>query len=587
MSDLFRETFVGSILNIASKGRICSYPEQRPGFRAPEHCYPEWQAAHPDAINQYGHRPSTSSSASEQTAIDPKAGANQEKGPTPDQKPDSRVEEAPDPRTDTQPTRSTPVDAEKGWDPNLVSWYGRDDPEDPRNWSSAKKAFVTSQLCLLTFSIYIGSSIYTAGIVGVTMEFGVSQVAATLGLTLFVLGYGVGPMFLSPLSEIPALGRMWIYIITLAIFVVIQVPTALCNSLGALLPLRFVAGFIGSPCLATGGASIADMYNPQKRAYAIGIWGISAVCGPVLGPLLGGFAAEAESWRWTIWILLWLSGGALAILIFTLPETSAANILVKRARRLRKLTGNDKLRTEGEIEQAHMTAHEIAMMTLVRPFVLTLKEPIVFLLNLYIALVYGLLYLWFEAFPIVFIENHGFNEGEEGLAFMGIFIGSLLSYAIFCLYCYFYLEKQFEQDGMYIIPEKRLPPAFLGGIALPICIFWFGWTASSSIPWIVPIIGSAFFGIGAFLLFQAVLNYLGDAYPRYAASVLAGNDLFRSCFGAGFPLFASAMFRNLGGPGGVAWGSTLVGLLAVVMIPIPWVLWKYGARIRQLSKYAD
>ncbi|EPQ57270.1 MFS general substrate transporter [Gloeophyllum trabeum ATCC 11539] len=558
--DLFRETFAGTIVNFVTHGKALPYPEQSTGFRAPEYFCPEWQAAHPDAFR----RPSTSS---EQTTIGDTQ--PQEKGK------EKRQENV------------QPEEAEKGLDPNLVTWYGPDDPENPRNWSSAKKAFVTSQLCLLTFSIYIGSSIYTAGLVDLTQRFHVSQVAATLGLTLFVLGYGVGPMFLAPLSEIPALGRNFIYIITLLIFVCLQVPTALANNLGTLLPLRFLAGFFGSPCLATGGASLADMYIPAKRAYAIGIWGIAAVCGPVLGPLLGGFAADAESWRWTIWILLWLSGGALAILVFTLPETSAAHILVKRARRLRKLTGNEKLRTEGEMEQAEMSAREVAMMTLVRPFVLSVKEPIVFFLNLYIALVYGLLYLWFEAFPIVFVENHGFNLGQEGLAFLGIFVGSILSYAGFCIYCYFWLEKQFEQGGMEVVPEKRLPPAFVGGIALPICMFWFGWTASASIPWIVPIIGSAFFGIGAFLLFQAVLNYLGDAYPRYAASVLAGNDLFRAGFGAAFPLFANAMFKNLGGPGGVAWASTLIGLLAVVMIPIPWVLWKYGARIRKLSKYAD
>ncbi|KZT19721.1 MFS general substrate transporter [Neolentinus lepideus HHB14362 ss-1] len=586
MSDLLRETFIGGILNIVSKGKLCPYPDQQPGFRAPEHYYQEWQAAHPDAIDPYGHRPSTSSTTSDATAINPntgsatatKRGIAGEKGPTPDQKTDGRVEE---------PTQSTDTDTEKGWDPNLVTWYGPDDPENPRNWSSAKKAFVTSQLCLLTFSVYIGSSIYTAGIVDLTMQFGVSITAATLGLTLFVIGYGVGPMFLSPLSEVPALGRMRIYIITLAIFVCIQVPTALCDNLGALLPLRFVAGFIGSPCLATGGASIADIYIPRKRAYAIGIWGISAVCGPVLGPLLGGFAADAEDWRWTIWILLWLSGGTLAFLIFCLPETSGANILHKRARRLRKLTGNENLKTEGEIEQAHMSVKEAALMTLVRPFILMLTEPIVFFLNLYIALVYGLLYLWFEAFPIVYIVDHGFNGGQEGLAFLGIFVGALIGYLFFCIYCYFYLEKQFEQDGMYIVPEKRLLPAFAGGILLPISIFWFGWTSSSSIPWIVPTIGSAFFGMGTFILFQAVLNYLGDAYPRYGASVLAGNDFFRSGLGAAFPLFARAMFNNLGGPGGVAWGSTLVALLSVVMIPIPWVLWKYGARIRKYSKYAD
>ena len=188
----------------------------------------------------------------------------------------------------------------------------------------AKKCFVTAEICLLTFSIYIGSSLYSPGIISVVEDFHVSPVAATLGLTLFVIGYGVGPMFLSPLSEIPHFGRTTVYILSLALFVVLQVPTALAKNLGALLPLRFLAGFAGSPALATGGASLSDMWAPETQAVAIGLWGVAAVSGPVLGPLLGGFASQSEGWTWTIWILLWMSGGSLVFLTFFLPETSVA-----------------------------------------------------------------------------------------------------------------------------------------------------------------------------------------------------------------------------------------------------------------------
>ena len=124
--------------------------------------------------------------------------------------------------------------------------------------------------------------------------FHVSQVAATLGLCLFVAGYGLGPMVWAPLSEIPQIGRNPIYIGTLAVFVVLQVPTALAVNFGMLLAFRFITGFVGSPVLATGGASIADMFPPKKRAYGIGIWGIAAVCGPVLGPLVGGFVSDSS-----------------------------------------------------------------------------------------------------------------------------------------------------------------------------------------------------------------------------------------------------------------------------------------------------
>ncbi|KAL8795253.1 MAG: hypothetical protein Q9195_002264 [Heterodermia aff. obscurata] len=123
---------------------------------------------------------------------------------------------------------------------------------------------------------------------------GVSQVAATLGLSLFVAGYGLGPMIWASMSEIPPIDRNPIYIVTLALFVVFQVPTAPAVNFGMLLAFRFITGFVGSPVLVTGGASMSGMFRTYKRAYGIGIRGISAICGPALGLLVGGFAAQAE-----------------------------------------------------------------------------------------------------------------------------------------------------------------------------------------------------------------------------------------------------------------------------------------------------
>lgn len=429
--------------------------------------------------------------------------------------------------------------------------------------------------------MYIGSAIYSAGIIGVSKQFGVSQVASTLGLTLFVIGYAVGPMIWAPLSEIPQIGRNPVYIATLLVFVLLQIPTALSVNFGMLMAFRFITGFIGSPSLATGGASIGDMYRPSKRAYGIAVWGVGAVCGPTLGPLVGGFAAESEGWSWTIWELMWLSGFCFVLLFFFLPETSSSNILYRRTRRLRKLTGNDKLICEPELIGEQMTGREIAMMTLVRPITLSFSEPMVFLLNLYIALIYGIQYIWFESFPIVFVDIYGFSLGKEGLAFIGILLGVVVVLPPFFWYMHKFVEPKFNDKGE-LKPEYRLPPAFAGALCIPICLFWFGWTSRADIHWVVPIIGTAWFSMGALLLFNSVLNYLGDAYPVYAASVFAGNDLTRSSFGAAFPLFATAMYNKLG----VGWASSLLGFLSIAFIPIPFFLYKYGERLRKRSKYA-
>jgi len=313
------------------------------------------------------------------------------------------------------------------------------------------------------------------------------------------------------------------------------------------------------------------------------IWGIAAVSGPTLGPVIGGFGAQfgpitggfTAPWTWPIWLLMFISGFCLIFLFFFFPETSANNILVRRTRRLRKLTGNDKLMCEPELMSQEMTGKDIALMVLVRPFTLNFTEPMVFMLNLYIALIYGLLYIWFESFVDVFVGVYKFQLYQEGLSFLGIFVGALVVIPPFFFYLHRYLEPKFDENGD-LTPEERLPPTFVGAFCIPICLFWFGWSSMPDVHWIVPIIGSAWFSIGAFLLFNSILNYLPDAYPEYAASVLAGNDLFRSSFGAGFPLFAGAMYSDLG----IAWASSTLAFLSIAFIPIPFLLYKYGATLR-------
>jgi len=151
----------------------------------------------------------------------------------------------------------------------------------------------------------------------------------------------------------------------------------------------------------------------------------------------------------------------------------------------------------------------------------------------------------------------------------------------FFAYIYYVQEPKYNENGE-LKPEERMPVAIVGGLIIPICLFWFGWTSRESIHWIVPIMGSSLFSVAALLLFNVVLNYLADAYPTYATSVLAGNDFIRSMFGAGFPLFAGATYRNLG----VGWASTLLALLACAFVPIPILLYKYGERLRMASKHA-
>ncbi|KAI1808758.1 benomyl/methotrexate resistance protein [Daldinia bambusicola] len=461
----------------------------------------------------------------------------------------------------------------------VVDWYGPDDPENPQNWPRNWKILVSFLMCILNFSFYIASSIYVPGIPSIMQDFGVSEIVATLGLSLFTLGYGLGPMLWSPMSEIPQLGRSPLYFWTFLAFILLQLPAGFAVNMPMFLVFRVLTGFLGSPPLATGGATIVDMYDPASAGYGICILSSFGVLGPVFGPIIGGFAAPAEGWRWSIWIFTWLCALVLVLLFFLLPETSAANILYRRAKRLRKTTGDARFRSQSEIDAARYTLRD-HLAVLGRAFTLTFSEPIVFFMDLYSALLYGILFLWFESFPLVFGDIYGFGTGEQGLAFLGIFIGALVTVPLYLLWIKRGVVPRFSKPSFK--PEMVLPPTFVGAISLPICLFWYGWTARESVHWILPIIGSSIFTVGVVTLFNTVFNYLGISYPAYVASIFAGNALFRASFGASFPLFARELFRQLGiGP-----GNSLLGGIAICFISIPFIFYRYGVKIRHMSKNA-
>ncbi|KAL8998634.1 MAG: hypothetical protein Q9188_006060 [Gyalolechia gomerana] len=214
---------------------------------------------------------------------------------------------------------SMPNDLEKDDDYALVEWM-LTDSDNPRNWSRLKKAFVTFQFCLLTTSVYI-----EAGLPSIQTRFHISTVKALLGLTLFVIGYALD--LLAPKLEIPYIDRNPEDIGTLFAFVLLQPPIIYASNASIPFAFRFMTGLVGSPVLATGGATIADMDEPKKQAYGIGVRVIAAAVGPAVGSLIGGLAVEAHGWERTIWELMWLSGFFPLVLFFFLPQTSSSNIL--------------------------------------------------------------------------------------------------------------------------------------------------------------------------------------------------------------------------------------------------------------------
>lgn len=310
---------------------------------------------------------------------------------------------------------------------------------------------------------------------------------------------------------------------------------------------------------------------------------IGAVCGPVLAPVIAGWAAQNVSWRLPLYLFVALSGLGLVVTLFFLPETLPANILYRRAQRLRKLTGDQRLRSQGEINQSALSASHIIAHDLYMPIRISL-EPIVLYSSVLLGLIYAIFYCAFESVPIVYGGIYHFNTGEISLPFLALGVFGLIGLASYLLYLIYWFDPRFirkAQKGI-IDPEDRIILALLTAPLVLLSLLWTGWTAKASISYWSPLIAQGIYVIPVFYLFQAVLTYLAFAYPEHQASVFTANDLIRSLIASAFPMFGRPFFFNLG----LGKGYTLLaGLSLALMLPL-WGLYKYGYVLRRYSKFA-
>lgn len=462
-------------------------------------------------------------------------------------------------------------------DPYVVFWL-TDDQRNPFAFNRSSKWTITLIVSLATLAVSLISSAYTGGLVEVVKSLHTSEELSLLGVSVFVVGFAVGPLLWAPLSE--TYGRRPVFLMNAIALTAFTAGAAASPNIQSLIIFRFLAGSFGSAPMAISGGAIADTFPAVERGFAAGLYAGAPFMGPALGPVIGGFLAEGAGWRAVEWLLVALSGTVLLAMYLFLPETYAPVLLRKRAQALSKIT--DRVyRSKVDMEQGRRPMTKILSVALSRPWVLLFCEPIVLLLSLYLAIVYGTLYMFLAAYPIVFGEVRGWDEGTTGLTFLGVMIGILCA-TVYTIPMYQRYKRKSLQSQGHLSPEDRLPDAFLGAIALPVGLFWFAWTNSPSIHWMVPIAAGIPFGFGMVTVFLAVLNYLVDAYTIYAASVLAANSLLRSMFGAAFPLFTGYMYRGLG----IHWASSIPAFLALACLPMPFLIYRYGSRIRERSHYA-
>ncbi|OJJ31083.1 hypothetical protein ASPWEDRAFT_62386 [Aspergillus wentii DTO 134E9] len=454
--------------------------------------------------------------------------------------------------------------------------FPSDDPQNPVNFSKVRKWHIVIAGIVFCFNSAMGSSLPSGASSEISEYFNVeSDTKLVLLNSLYLIGYAVGPLIFGPMSEY--LGRRPVLIGSYIGYTMFTMACALAPSYSSLLGFRLLCGLNAATPNAVLGGLYSDIYDhPKERGIAMSLFMFVTPFGPELSPMISGFIATV-SWQWTFWVGLITAGVGLP-LVLLLPETYAPVLIQKRQR---KVQGLDQDKGTSSPNKPSLSAIGLIF---TRPFVMTIREPLVLFTSLYLALIYSVFYLFFQAYPIVFQDLYGMTPGVAGLAFIPMMVGSSLGLVMFFLYSSFH-EKAVNANHTWAKQEeyRRLPLGCVGAPGIVIALFWLGWSSSKSIHPIMPMMSGLFFGAGYLLIFIAMLNYLTDAYKQNSASAQAAASTIRSITAVCLPLATRPMYNALGIP----WASSLLGFCALGMAVIPFIFMKYGYWLRKKSAYCQ
>lgn len=459
----------------------------------------------------------------------------------------------------------------------IVDFDGPDDPYRPMNWPFRKKVVTTALYGFTTMGATFASSVYSSAVTEIAEEFHVGTEVSTLGVSLLLFGFGLGPLIWAPLSEI--YGRKPAVLTPYFIAAIFAFGCGAAEDIQTVCITRFFMGLFGSAPVTNTGGVLGDIWSAEQRGVAIVGYAMAVVGGPTIGPIVGGaIVVTGTSWRWVQYVTGIFMMFVLVLDVLLLDESYPNALLVKKAQRLRHESGNWALHAKHE--EWDVSLKEMGKKYMIRPFQM-LATPICFAVALYASFVYGILYANLAAFPIEFQEERGWNSLVGALPFLALLLGILIGACANVFNQKFYF-KRFKANNNRPVPEARLPPMMAGSLFFVAGLFIFAWTSSKDIFWLAPCIGAVLIGIGFFTIFQAALNYLIDTFQRYAASAVAANTFLRSVFAGAFPLFITPQLHHMG----IGWGISVYGFVAVALVPIPFLFYIYGKRIRARGSWS-
>ncbi|QYS94101.1 MFS polyamine transporter [Trichoderma simmonsii] len=438
------------------------------------------------------------------------------------------------------------------------------------SWSLGMKIYHTTIPCFLAFLITFSASVTVPATSALMIEFAVSRTVAILSETMYMLGLAFGPMVMAPLSEF--IGRRWLYIATSSSIIAFAGGAGAARNFATYLVCRFFCGCLGSAGVAIGAGTILDVWGIGTKAGAM--TSLLFICGPFfgpsLGPLVGAYIMNEYDgdWRWTQWVVA-LIGAPVFILILFMKETSDSRIQATT-------------KHSGRFSTVRL-ALSMLKAAVFRSMAMLTTEAICFSLTLYTGYAYAVVFSYFASATYVYTLDYGFDSRHIGLSFISVLIGYLLA----CV-TYLVIEKTLyaraarQAPNRRPAPEHRLYSGMAGSIFLPIGLFWYAWAANPGGHWAVVVASGIPFGLGAFVLFLSSMIYLVESYGAgAAASAIAANGSFRYLLGAVFPLFTIQMYEKLG----IHWAGSVFAFLSLGLLPIPWILFKFGHHLRKNSRF--
>ncbi|KAJ4297466.1 hypothetical protein N0V90_005357 [Kalmusia sp. IMI 367209] len=459
--------------------------------------------------------------------------------------------------------------------------FGRNDKDDPRNWSRTRKWLMVAAIIPIDLSVSWGASGFSPAASDFANDMHVSNQIATLGLSMYVLGLAFGPMSLAPLSEY--FGRRPVYVLSYAIFLLLLLGTTFVESLGGFLVLRLCSGYFSSVTISNFGGTIADLFHHHDTGPAMSWFLWAATGGSPTGFVLFSFIAHGRSWHSVFRAMFFICfsfWALLVVVLYTLGETRHSVLLAQRAKTARRVTGNENLDVPDEMKQRD--PKQLFGTALIRPFRFLATEAIVQFGALYNGYLYGLSFLFNGAFHIIFGPGgYDYDTIGIGLCFLGIVLG-ISTGLLTNIFQERYYQRQIILAGNHDVPEARVYLAKPAAVVLPVSLLVFAFTADSSIHPFVSIFASAFWGWSFYTLILMTLTYTEDAYKTYSASALAGIGLVRNVAGAGFPLLGRMLLVNMGTRN----ACLILAAMSLLMVPIPFILATHGEALRRRSPWA-